>query len=149
MRCPCPRACGEVFGPADDSLVGMRRDQIQAALRDEGLDGWLFFDHHQRDPLGYRVLQFAPGSMVTRRWFYFVPANGTPHGLAHKIEAETLKELPGDIKFYAVWTEMTDGLRGILGGARRVAMQYSPNCAVPYVSMVDSGTVEWIRGIGV
>jgi len=127
----------------------MRLTEIQAALREEGLDGWLFFDHHQRDPLGYRVLQFAPGSMVTRRWFYFVPANGTPHGLAHKIEAETLKELPGDIKFYAGWTEMTDGLRGILGGARRVAMQYSPNCAVPYVSMVDAGTVEWIRGMGV
>jgi Xaa-Pro aminopeptidase len=77
-----------------------------------------------------------------------VPANGTPRGLAHKIEAETLKELPGEISFYAGWKELVDGLRRTLGGARRVAMQYSPDCAVPYVSMVDAGTVEWIRGMG-
>jgi Xaa-Pro dipeptidase len=127
----------------------MRLAEIQKALREEGLDGWLFFDHHHRDPLAYRVLQFTPGSMVTRRWYYFVPASGTPRGLAHKIEAETLKELPGEVRFYAGWNELGDGLRGILGGARRVAMQYSPDCAVPYVSMVDAGTVEWIRGMGV
>ncbi len=127
----------------------MRLAEIQKALREEGLDGWLFFDHHHRDPLAYRVLQFTPGSMVTRRWYYFVPASGTPRGLAHKIEAETLKELPGEVRFYAGWNELGDGLREILGGARRVAMQYSPDCAVPYVSMVDAGTVEWIRGMGV
>jgi Xaa-Pro aminopeptidase len=127
----------------------MRLTEIQAALRDEGLDGWLFFDHHQRDPLGYRVLQFTPGSMVTRRWYYFVPASGEPRGLAHKIEAQTLKDLPGEIKLYASWQELTEGLRGILGSAKRVAMQYSPNCAVPYVAMVDAGTVELVRGMGI
>jgi Xaa-Pro dipeptidase len=127
----------------------MRLTEIQTALREKGLDGWLFFDHHQRDPLAYRVLQFTPGSMVTRRWFYFVPASGEPRGLAHKIEAETLKDLPGDIGLYAGWQELMDGLRGILGPARRVAMQYSPNCAVPYVAMVDAGTVELVRGMGV
>ena len=74
----------------------MRLEQIQAALRDEGLDGWLFFDHHRRDPLAYRVLQFTPGSMVTRRWFYYVPAVGEPRGLVHKIEAQTLAPLPGE-----------------------------------------------------
>ena len=126
----------------------MRLTEIQTALRDEGLDGWLFFDHHQRDPLGYRVLQFTPGSMVTRRWFYYVPASGEPRGLAHKIEPETLRELPGDIALYASWQELQDGLRKLLGPARRVAMQYSPNCAVPYVAMVDAGTVEMIRGMG-
>ena len=127
----------------------MRLEEIQAALREEGLDGWLFFDHHQRDPLAYRVLQFTPGSMVTRRWYYFVPANGQPRGLAHKIEAETLRELPGKIALYASWGEMREGLAGILGSAGRIAMQYSPNCAVPYVAMVDAGTVELIRGMGV
>ena len=127
----------------------MRLTEIQAALREEGLDGWLFFDHHQRDPLGYRVLEFTPGSMVTRRWYYFVPASGEPRGLAHKIEAETLKDLPGEIKLYAGWQELIEGLRGILGSAKRVAMQYSPNCAVPYVAMVDAGTVELIRGMGI
>ena len=127
----------------------MRLAEIQTALREEGLDGWLFFDHHRRDPLAYRVLQFTPGSMVTRRWYYFVPADGDPRGLAHKIEAETLRELPGQHRLYAGWTEMVDGIRGILGSVRRVAMQYSPNCAVPYVAMVDAGTVELVRGLGV
>ena len=127
----------------------MRLTEIQSALRDEGLDGWLFFDHHQRDPLAYRVLQFTPGSMVTRRWYYFVPAVGEPRGLAHKIEFETLKDLPGKIELYAGWQELVHGLRRILGPAKHVAMQYSPNCAVPYVAMVDAGTVELVRGMTV
>ncbi|MSV36010.1 MAG: aminopeptidase P family protein [Bryobacterales bacterium] len=127
----------------------MRLEEIQAALRAEGLDGWLFFDHHRRDPLAYRVLQFTPGSMVTRRWFYFVPAQGEPRGLAHKIEAETLSPLPGRKSLYAGWSTLVDGLRELLGGARRIAMQYSPDCAVPYVAMVDAGTVELVRGLGV
>jgi Xaa-Pro aminopeptidase len=127
----------------------MRLEQIQAALRDEGLDGWLFFDHHRRDPLAYRVLQFTPGSMVTRRWFYYVPAVGEPRGLVHKIEAQTLAPLPGQYSLYAGWSTLVDGLKTLLGGGRRVAMQYSPNCAVPYVAMVDAGTVELVRGLGV
>ena len=127
----------------------MRLEQIQATLRDEGLDGWLFFDHHRRDPLAYRVLQFTPGSMVTRRWFYYIPANGEPRGLVHKIEAQTLAPLPGQQSLYAGWSTLVDGLKAIIGGGRRVAMQYSPNCAVPYVAMVDAGTVELVRGLGV
>ena len=126
----------------------MRLVEIQAALREEWLDGWLFFDHHRRDPLAYSVLQFAPGSMVSRRWFYFVPANGDPIGLVHRIEAHTLQALPGKHAQYAAWNELMEGLRGILRGARRIAMQYSPNCAVPYVAMVDAGTVELVRSLG-
>ena len=122
---------------------------LQAALRDAGLDGWLFFDHHRRDPLAYRILQFTPGSPVTRRWFYFVPAQGEPRGLAHKIEEHTLTELPGSAKTYTSWNSLVDGLRSLLGDAKRVAMQYSPNCAVPYVSLVDGGTLELVRGLGV
>lgn len=127
----------------------MRLEEMQAALRAEGLDGWLFFDHHRRDELAYRVLRFTPGSMVTRRWFYFVPAEGEPRGLSHKIEPETLRPLPGSVRLYAGWQELVDGVHGLLGGAKRVAMQYSPNCAVPYVAMVDAGTVELVRGLGV
>jgi Xaa-Pro aminopeptidase len=127
----------------------MRLGEIQTALRDEGLDGWLFFDHHRRDPLAYRVLQFTPGSMVTRRWFYYIPAEGEPRGLVHKIEAETLAQLPGRRFLYAGWSTLVDGLKAILGGGRRIAMQYSPNGAVPYVSMVDAGTLELVRGLGV
>jgi Xaa-Pro aminopeptidase len=127
----------------------MRLEEIQAALRAEGLDGWLFFDHHHRDELSYRVLQFTPGSMVTRRWYYFVPATGEPRGLSHKIEPDTLKPLPGDVQSYAGWEDLVGGLRRLLGGAAKVAMQYSPNCAVPYVAMVDAGTVELVRSLGV
>src|ERR1700722_16073978 len=127
----------------------MRTNEIQAALREEGLDGWLFFDHHKRDPLAYRVLQFTPGSMVTRRWFYFIPARGEPKGLVHKIEAQTLAELPGKHALYAGWKELVDSLRRMMQGAPRIAMQYSPDCAVPYVAMVDAGTVELVRGLGV
>ena len=126
----------------------MRLEEIQAALKDEGLDGWMFFDHHHRDPLAYRVLQFTPGSMVTRRWYYCIPAEGDPRGLAHKIEPYTLEPLPGTIRLYAGWEELRDQLHWLLGGAGKVAMQYSPDCAVPYVAMVDAGTVELVRSMG-
>ena len=127
----------------------MRLEEIQAALRKEGLDGWLFFDHHRRDPLAYRVLQFTPGSMVSRRWYYFVPAKGEPKGLVHKIESLTLQELPGAMATYADWGSMVDGIGKIIGGGRRIAMQYSKNCAIPYVANVDAGTIELIHGLGV
>src|ERR1700722_3782051 len=127
----------------------MNLAEIQAALREEGLDGWFFFDHHRRDPLAYRVLKFTPNSIVSRRWYYYIPAHGEPVGLVHKIEGQTLSELPGAMATYAGWNEMVDGIRGLLAGSKRIAMQYSPNCAVPYVAMVDAGTIELIRGLGV
>jgi Xaa-Pro dipeptidase len=127
----------------------MNLAEIQAALKEEGLDGWLFFDHHRRDPIAYRVLKFTPNSIVSRRWYYFVPAHGEPVGLVHKIEAQTLSELPGAMRTYAGWNEMVDGIGKLLGRSKRIAMQYSPNCAVPYVAMVDAGTIELIRGLGV
>jgi Xaa-Pro dipeptidase len=127
----------------------MRLAELQAAIKEEGLDGWLFFDHHRRDPLAYRVLQFVPGSMLSRRWYYFVPATGEPRGMVHRIESHTLDGLPGKMAQYSEWNEMVERLRELLGGARRVAMQYSANCAVPYVAMVDAGTVELVRGLGV
>ncbi len=127
----------------------MNVGEIQEALRREKLDGWLFFDHHQRDPLAYRVLGFQPVRHVTRRWYYFIPAHGEPKGLVHRIEAGMLDAVPGEKVPYSSWTEQVDGIRHILGGARRVAMQYSPNCAIPYVAMVDAGTVELVRGLSV
>ena len=127
----------------------MNVGEIQEALRRENVDGWLFFDHHLRDPLAYRVLGFQPASHVTRRWYYFIPSDGEPMGLVHRVESKRLDALPGEKVPYSSWTEQVDGIRRILGGARRVAMEYSPNCAIPYVAMVDAGTVELVRGLGV
>src|SRR5665213_2609521 len=127
----------------------MNLPEIQEALRAEGLDGWLFFDHHRRDPLAYRVLSFEPQSPVTRRWFYFIPSKGQPSGLVHKIEAETLNSLPGTHATYASWQEMRSGLARMLEGRRKIAMQYSPDCAIPYVAMVDAGTVESVRSLNI
>jgi Xaa-Pro aminopeptidase len=126
----------------------MQLDQIQSALRDAQLDGWLFFDHHERDPLAYRVLGLK-GGHVTRRWYYFVPQAGAPRGLVHRIESGHLDSLPGEKAVYSTWREHADGVRAVLGGARRVAMQYSPQCAIPYVANVDAGTVELVRSFGV
>lgn len=126
----------------------MNLDAIQNALQDAGLDGWLFFDHHERDPLAYRVLGLPKPGHVTRRWYYFIPATDEPRGLVHRIESGVLSPLPGAKIPYSGWREQHEGLRQLLGGARRVAMQYSPLCAIPYVANVDAGTVELVRQLG-
>src|ERR1700693_3243574 len=127
----------------------MQIQGIQKALPEEKLDGWLFFDHHQRDPLAYRILGLGSGRVVTRRWYYLIPAQGDPKGLVHAIESGVLAGLPGHMQIYSSWAGQTDGLKTLLEGCRRVAMQYSPNCAIPYVSLVDGGTLELVRGTGV
>jgi Xaa-Pro dipeptidase len=127
----------------------MQIDQIQSALRDEGLDGWLFFDHHQRDPLAYRILKLNPAHAATRRWYYLVPAHGEPKGLVHAIESGMLAGLPGTFETYSSWPAQVEGLKRLLTGCRRVAMQYSPNCAIPQISLVDAGTLELVRSTGV
>ena len=123
--------------------------EIQHQLKNERLDGWLFFDHHQRDPLAHRILKLRPGAMATRRWYYFIPAEGEPKRLVHRIESGMLDELPGPKTVYSGWGTQVGGIQEILGGAKRIAMQYSPNCAIPLVSMVDGGTVELVRSTGV
>ncbi|HYL76530.1 MAG TPA: M24 family metallopeptidase [Bryobacteraceae bacterium] len=127
----------------------MQINEIQKALKEEGLDGWLFFDHHQRDPLAYRVLKLNPGRTVTRRWYYLIPTVGEPRGLVHAIESHVLDGLPGKMQIYSSWGAQVDGLKDLVTGCRRIAMQYSPNCAIPYVSLVDAGTLELVRGTGV
>lgn len=119
--------------------------EIQRALKQEGVDGWLFFDHHQRDPLAYRILKLDPSLHATRRWYYFIPTDGAPKRLVHRIESGILDSLPGEKIVYSGWNTQVGGIQKILGGAKRIAMQYSPNCAIPYVSMVDGGTIELIR----
>jgi Xaa-Pro aminopeptidase len=121
---------------------------IQEAIREQGLDGWLFYDHHRRDPLAYRILGIDPGQTPTRRWYYLIPAAGQPLALVHQIERFILDQLPGVKIVYSSWTTQAEGLGKLLSGRRRVAMQYSPNCAIFYVSMVDAGTVELVRSFG-
>jgi Xaa-Pro dipeptidase len=126
----------------------MNLEVMQAALRDAGVDGWLFYDHHHRDPLAYRILGLDAGMHVTRRWFYLVPAVGEPRKLVHRIESGRLDALPGARDEYASWQELEAKLAAMLGGVTRVAMQYSPRNAIMYVSMVDAGTVEMLREWG-
>jgi len=126
----------------------MNLPAIQAALRERNIDAWLFYDHHRRDPIAYRVLGLPDGLMVTRRWFYLIPAQGEPVKLVHKIESGHLDSLPGSKRQYAAWQELFDQIKAMLTNHRDVAMQYSPNNLVFYVSLVDGGTLELIRGLG-
>jgi len=121
--------------------------EMQKDLRGAKLDGWLFYDFRGRDPIAHRILDLPPG-MRTRRWFYFVPAKGNPRKLVHKIEAGALASLPGDTLYYAGQKELRGNLKKAIGKAKKVAMQYSPKNAIPYVAMVDAGTVELVRSLG-
>ena len=121
---------------------------IQAALRERNIDAWLFYDHHHRDPIAYRVLGLPPGQMVTRRWFYLIPADGEPLKLVHKIEPGHLDTLPGSKHQYSGWQELFDQIKVILANYRDIAMQYSPNNLVFTVSLVDGGTIDLVRGLG-
>jgi Xaa-Pro aminopeptidase len=124
--------------------------EIQRALREqEGLEGWLFYDFRGSDPLGYRVLLLDPTMHVTRRWYYWIPAEGTPQKLVHRIEPHVLDALPGHSHAYVSWDQQRQLLERLLSGSRRIAMQYSPMNAVPYVSRVDAGTMELVRSFGV
>src|ERR1035441_5187409 len=134
--------------PNSRNMAGMNLVAIQAAIHEAGFDGWLFYDHHHRDPIGERILGMDPKLHVTRRWYYFVPATGEPRKLMHRIEQARLDALPGAKALYSSWQELARGLEALLGGARTVAMQYSPNNAIMTVSMVDAGTVEFLRGLG-
>jgi len=122
--------------------------EIQADLRAARLDGWLFYDFRGRDPIAHRILDL-PNAMRTRRWFYFVPAKGTPQKLVHKIETESLVTLPGETLYYSGQDELRKNVKKILGRAKNVAMQYSPKNGIPYVAMVDAGTVELVKSCGV
>jgi Xaa-Pro dipeptidase len=128
--------------------IPMKLEAIQSALRDADLDGWLFYDHHRRDPIAYRVLDINP-VMCTRRWYYIIPREGTPSKLVHRIESHNLDALPGTDDRYSSWREQREGLSRLLHGKSMVAMQYSPLNNIPYVGLVDAGTVELVKSCGV
>lgn len=151
------RAQSERESPAE------RVREIQSALREAGLDGWLFYDFRDSDPLAYRILRLDQKGITTRRWFYYVPAKGEPVKLVHSIERGKLDQLPGTKLVFLPWQQLHQYLRETLAGQtingrgtakrasgmKRIAMQYSPNNDIPYMSRVDAGTIELIRSFGV
>lgn len=122
---------------------------IQHALKEVGLDGWLFYDFHNRDAIAARILGMDTHRFASRRWYYYIPAQGEPQKLVHRIEPWRCDHLPGAKHIYLPWQEQHALLKTMLGGAKKVAMQYSPNNAIPYVSIVDGGTVELLRSFGI
>ena len=128
--------------------MSFQLEEMQSDLRMAKLDGWLFYDFRGRDPIAHRILHL-PAHMRTRRWFYFVPAKGTPKKLVHKIETQSLASVPGDSLYYSGQEELRRNLKKLLGRAKTVAMQYSPKNAIPYVAMVDAGTIELVKSCGV
>jgi Xaa-Pro dipeptidase len=126
-----------------------RLSEIQQVLRDDGLNGWLFYDFRGSDPLAYRILGLDPAGLSTRRWYYFIPAQGEPVGLVSTIESHRLDALPGRKRVFFSWQQHQQCLAETLAGVRRLAMQYSPGNAIPYISRVDAGTIELIRQLDV
>lgn len=126
----------------------MKLQQIQEALRERKLGGWLLCDFHNRDHLAYRVLGLDPNRMTTRRWFYYIPAKGEPKKLVHSVESKKLDALPGSKAVYLPWEQLHSSLQKMLGSPKKIAMQYSSKNNIPYVSMVDAGIVELVRGFG-
>ncbi len=122
--------------------------RIQEELRAAGIDGWLLYDFHNRAAIASHVLGMDYGKFTGRRWFYWIPADGEPLKLAHKVEPTKLDKLPGEKRLYLSWRELHAGLKELLGPARTVAMQYSPLANIPYVSTIDGGTVDLIRSLG-
>jgi Xaa-Pro aminopeptidase len=147
----CTTVCwpfAQIRGVVYNNLLLMNLPAIQTALRERNIDAWLFYDHHHRDPIAYRVLGVPQSLMVTRRWFYLIPAEGEPVKLVHKIESGHLDSLPGSKRQYAGWQELFESIKAMLAPHRDIAMQYSPNNLVFTISLVDAGTVDIIRGLG-
>jgi Xaa-Pro aminopeptidase len=130
----------------------MNLGRVRAAIADEGLSGWLLYDFHGSNPvargvLGFQALEAPP--KTTRRWFYWIPASGEPVKVVHRLEPHALDHLPGRVSIYLTWEELERTLATLVGGSRRVAMEFSPRARLPYVSRVDGGTLELVRAAGV
>jgi Xaa-Pro aminopeptidase len=122
---------------------------IQRTLAIEQIDGWVLYDFHGSNPIAVKLAGLAgTGKMTTRRWFYFIPASGTPKKVVHAIESTVLDHLPGDRVIYTDRRQLEQRLTDTLRGCKVLAMEYSPECSIPYISRVDAGTVEFFRRIG-
>jgi Xaa-Pro aminopeptidase len=122
---------------------------IQAAIRENGVDGWLLYDFRGLNVLAKRIVGLAPDAHATRRWFYFIPANGEPRKLVHRIEQGVIDHLPGKPTVYLKWQELESGVKALVAGCKKIAMEYTPRNGNPYVSRVDGGTIELVKSFGV
>jgi Xaa-Pro dipeptidase len=143
----CSVACNAAGEAAATPAALNRVAKIQAALKEQKLDGWLFYDFRGTNPIATRVLLLQGGG--SRRWFYFIPASGTPVRIVHAIEPRRLDSLPGEKKIYGAWPTLQTAIRDALKGQKRIAMEYSPDGAIPYVARVDAGTIDFVRSTGV
>src|ERR1051325_8512548 len=119
---------------------------VQSALREAGCDGWLLYDFRAQNVLAQRIAGVSP--KLSRRWFYFIPTSGEPKKLTHAIEPSSLDHLPGTKANYRSWQELEAGVGALVKGAKRVAMEYSPRNANPYIGRVDAGTIELVKSFG-
>ncbi|HLP17072.1 MAG TPA: M24 family metallopeptidase [Bacteroidota bacterium] len=131
------------------TALAQKISHIQERLRELKLDGWLMYNFRGTNIFASKILEIPPDLFLSRRFFYFIPAQGTPRKLVHGIEAFALDHLPGEKAVYGRWPTLHEGVKNLLAGASTVAMEYSPNNAIPYLSKVDAGTIEFIRGFGV
>jgi Xaa-Pro dipeptidase len=146
---PQPAVPAELEQPEPaEGLSPERLSRIQAALQEEKLDGWLFYDFRGSDSIATRVLGLSTRGIRTRRWYCYLPARGVPQKLVHAIEPRSLDGVPGQVATYASWRVRDRELGRILRGARRVAMQYSPRNEIPTVAKVDGGTLELVHSLG-
>lgn len=127
----------------------MNLEQIQQAIQNEGVDGWLFYDFRGSNPIAYKVLSLSTREFYSRRWFYYIPAHGEPTACVSSVESHVLRTLPGKRVIFRTWQELHTHLKELLPTSGRVAMEYSPLNAIPYIARVDAGTIELVRSLGV
>ncbi len=121
---------------------------VQSALRQEKVDAWLLYDFRGLNVLARRIVEMPAEQMLSRRWFYLVPARGEPRKLVHRIEPFALDHLPGSKSVYLRWQELEANVGKLLEGSKRVAMEYVARNANPYVSRVDAGTIDLVKSFG-
>jgi Xaa-Pro dipeptidase len=126
----------------------MNLPRIQQILRDYSLDAWLLYDFRASNMIAWQTLGLPPEVHCTRRWAVVIPAEGEVVKIVNGIEPDTLSSVDAREIRYANRTDWETALRTTLGSYRRIALEYSPLNAIPIVSRVDAGTVEWLRAEG-
>lgn len=123
-------------------------EKIQWLLNEQKLDGWLIYNFKGMNDIADRLLNLPDNMVSSRRYFYFIPSEGDPRKLVHRIEEKNLDTLPGDKAVYLSWQSLSEGLKSLLDGFQKIAMEFSPDNSIPYVAKVDAGTVDAVRKLG-